>query len=315
MANWPVVLNDGSADQTTGDLFWQTDKKALHILGGETENNGPLLVTRRAKGGDPVLASGISVYRNSQFDSGSPTVNDIVNAEFLLQASDGAWYTCGGVGGKITGIDAGTNAIAGGTIFYYKPAGGTLVDNTLPGMFLGPTATLRIGDGNTATRILEIKDTTNNFVLSAPVLAANETLAVRPQISSTFPGNPTATTSTTDVMMGLGSTIAFTPRQSGALRVTIGMMAANSLATKGVSATMYRGSGSAPTNGAAVTGSQTSGSKIFTATDNGAMTNIVLDAFATGLTVGTAYWFDVALKAVSGGTASILYINCNIQEL
>lgn len=305
----PFFASDGSLTYSTG-FFWDPVAEKLNILGGVTANNGPLLVTRKATGGNPVLASGISVYRNSQYGGGTPTANDITNAEFLLQAADNLWYAVGAVGGKITGITDG--AVAGGTILYCKPAGAFALDNTVPCAFLSGSKTLRVGDGNVATSMLELHNGT--FTLSSPSITAHETLAVRPQLTVLFPANPTGTASTTDVMMGSGSTLVFTPRQSGNVRIQCDFMAANSVSGSGFRANLYRGTGTAPANGDAVTGTQTGGAKVYTASANGAQTFMSLNAVATGLTLATQYWFDFAVRAVTSGTASMITVSCIINE-
>ncbi len=125
------------------NFSWDPVAQKLLVLGGVTGNNGALLVTRKATGGSPVLASAISAYRNSQYNGGTPTAGDRLNSEWLLQASDNNWYAVGGAGGKMTGITSPN--IAGGTELYYKPDGATLVDNTLSGAFLNSLARFSVG--------------------------------------------------------------------------------------------------------------------------------------------------------------------------
>lgn len=297
-----------------GCFFYDSAAEKLNIIGGVTGNNGPLLVTRKATGGSPVLASGISVYRNSQYLGGTPTVGDIVNSEFLLQADDNAWYTVGGVGGKITGIATGSSSVAGGPIFHCKPAGGALVDNTIPCMFLSSLGKLRIGDGNEASAILEIKDVGTNFVLSAPTLTQNEAIATKSTLTSLSPGNPVATTSLTDVMMGLGSTLTFTPKVHGRVRLACTFTMQNGTSGSGTFATMYRGTGVAPANGVAVTGTQAGGGRTYTAIANNQQFGTTLEAFPT-LTVGVASWFDIAVRSVTSGTSTLTSVGCSIMEI
>lgn len=312
VGNIPYYNNtNGKVIASDNNIFWNATNQQLNILGGVVGNNGPLLVTRKATGGNPVLASGISVYRNSQYNAGTPTANDIVNAEFLLQGSDNLWYTVGAVGGKITNIAA----PAGGPIFHCKPTAALGVDNVIPCMFLSSTGKLRVGDGNVASADLEVKNTTTNFVLSSPTLSANQTIGVFNQIVSFFPANPTGTTSSTDVMSGLGSTLVFTPSQTGRVNTRCSLIGANSLSTGGTRVTMYRGTGTAPANGVAVTGTQAGGAKIFTAIANNQQINFMLDDISTGLVIGTTYWFDIAIRANTTGTASISFISCVLTEI
>lgn len=107
---------------------------------------------------------------------------------------------------------------------------------------------------------------------------------------------PTGTTSTSDRMMGLGGTCTLTPTKTGRLKVEfVGLLES----TGGYSSTakVFYGTGAAPANGAAATGTQI-GNR---ATIAGAGTTSLSSMFkggglVTGLTPGTAYWFDLALS-------------------
>lgn len=301
----------GKALGSDTSMFWNATNQQLNILGGIVNNNGPLLVTRRATGGSPILATAGSFYRNSQYSGGTPTVNDILNNEWLLQASDNLWYTVAGMGGMITNI----TTPAGGPVWHCKPAAALGVDNVVPCMFLSSEAKLRIGDNTVPSSILEIKDKSTNFVLSAPTLSQAEVFGLRNQLSSFTPGNPTGTVSATAVMMGSGATIIFTPKQTGRVQIVCSLIAQNSLITGGVTVTIYRGTGTAPVNGVAVTGTQTGGGKTFTATANNGQSNIVLQAVPSGLTINTQYWFDFAVLANTTGTATITSISCILTEI
>lgn len=128
------------------------------------------------------------------------------------------------------------------------------------------------------------------------------------------PSAPTGTSSTTGVMMGLG--VAYTPTRSGIVIVMVRGGMNNNTVDDGAKVSIYYGTGSAPANAAALTGTQT-----------GQVTQ--LDYFPTasknfpfscytvisGLTLSTAYWFDVALAAVTGGTAAIVNVEVVVMEL
>src|SRR6266849_2311806 len=108
---------------------------------------------------------------------------------------------------------------------------------------------------------------------------------------------PTGTTNTTGVMMGLAG--AITPAHSGNVLLIV-----NGTTSDGASLQIRYGTGAAPTNGAALTGT-TVGNNI---ADNNPVTNKIpfsVQAVVSGLAVGTAYWVDVGLAAVTGGTASL----------
>lgn len=125
---------------------------------------------------------------------------------------------------------------------------------------------------------------------------------------------PTGTTSATAVMMGLGGTATLTPNTSTRLHITVSFQAANNTVNDGITCDLRYGTGAAPTNGAAVTGTlvgiaQTRTSLV--AADRAGMT---FSGVITGLTQGTAYWFDVSALAVTGGTASITGVTITAHE-
>lgn len=128
------------------------------------------------------------------------------------------------------------------------------------------------------------------------------------------PSNPAGTSSTTAVMMGLGSTCKITPTYSGRVRfeVVTGIATVTAAAASFV-ATLRQGTGTAPVNGVASTGTQV-GNQISSAINIafnlplGAMSGIV-----TGLTPGVAVWFDLSMS-ISTGSATVSSISCNAFE-
>lgn len=112
------------------------------------------------------------------------------------------------------------------------------------------------------------------------------------------PANPTGTSNTTTgVMMGLGASCNITPAYGGRLRVefvfTVVGLGASPVFT------LRWGTGTPPTNGAALSGTVLGSSRTITAVSGADVTG-VLKGIVDGLTAGTNYWFDVAVKAQSG---------------
>jgi hypothetical protein len=106
-------------------------------------------------------------------------------------------------------------------------------------------------------------------------------------------------------MMGLAG--AITPAVTGKLRFTVTGSGNNSTAGDGWIVQLRYGTGSAPANGGALAGvtcGQTKKTVAGTST-----TTFTADCYATGLTVNTAYWFDLMLEAVTGGTATLFFID------
>src|ERR1700680_2582009 len=152
------------------------------------------------------------------------------------------------------------------------------------------------------------------LVLGATAAQAGTTV-YRPHPSNATQTNaaaPAGTTSTTGLMRGLAG--AITPAHSGNVLVIVSGTLTNGTTGDGASLQIRYGTGTAPTNGAALTGTAV-GNNI---ADNNPVTNKIpfsVQAVVTGLTAGTAYWVDVGLAAITGGTASIATVSVSALEL
>jgi hypothetical protein len=132
------------------------------------------------------------------------------------------------------------------------------------------------------------------------------------------PANPTNLTNNAFRMFGLGSTIVITPLKSGKVQLIIKYMPGGT-GTNGMNSyKIVYGTGVAPANGAAASGTIVGG------TDSGGTTiavagtppSIVRTIIVTGLTLNTAYWFDVQGAKNSGNSAvSMSGIECTLVEL
>jgi hypothetical protein len=131
------------------------------------------------------------------------------------------------------------------------------------------------------------------------------------------PSDPSTTTNTTGVMMGLAGSI--TPVKSGKVLFIISGDIDNSGTGNTAQVQLRTGTGSAPTNGAALTGT-TRGGLVRVTNPTVALSSPVIRApfsvqgVATGLTLGTAVWIDVGLAATGGGTARIRNISISAVE-
>lgn len=138
-----------------------------------------------------------------------------------------------------------------------------------------------------------------------------------PSISQSAPADPTGTTDTTGKMMGLA--VAFTPNVTGRVLILVTGNLTNSTATAGdgAKAQIRYGTGAAPANAAALTGTAigsilTSVLERATASD---LQPLCLVGVASGLTVGTQIWVDLGLAAIVGGTGQVKNLNVVIIEL
>ncbi len=111
------------------------------------------------------------------------------------------------------------------------------------------------------------------------------------------PADPTSTSSTSGVMMGIAGSI--TPTISGKVMIVISGDLKNGTNNGNTTVQLRYGTGTAPTNGNALTGTALGGQVNMTAAATNQRVPFSCNAIVT-LTVGTAYWIDLALKAVSG---------------
>lgn len=129
------------------------------------------------------------------------------------------------------------------------------------------------------------------------------------------PANPSATSSGTLVMMGMGGTCAITPNRSGKVLFVISGDVQNTTANSGSLYQIRYGTGTAPSNAAALTGTAASaqgGPNIPNASGNAVPFST--QGTVTGLTVGVLYWFDLSLASIVSGPSSITNISCSALE-
>ena len=131
------------------------------------------------------------------------------------------------------------------------------------------------------------------------------------------PTPPAAVTSLTLVMCGLGTTCQFTPTvTSKVLVILTGYMTTNTTQTAVTAGGRY-GTGTAPANAAAVTGTRWgSNTDInFEAAVQGQDDAFALNEVLT-LTGGTTYWFDVALLTSNAADAAVIrHVSMSLVQL
>lgn len=145
-------------------------------------------------------------------------------------------------------------------------------------------------------------------------LPTSGTVLVRGATEQATPGNPVGTTSTTPVMMGLAG--AITPNNSGRIEFVISGDVFNSTAiADGAKIQASYGTGTAPSNAAAATGTTCGGQIQFATATTAEKAPFSVNCVVTGLTVSTAYWIDLQLAALTGGTATVENISISGFEM
>lgn len=161
-------------------------------------------------------------------------------------------------------------------------------------------------------KVLITKDGTNNyFRLLTPAIATG-----RNTYSNFNVTNPATEGGATKVMKGLGALWALTPRFSGRVRIFITGYSTNSLLGN-VKLNAAYGTGTAPVDGAALTGTLFYTNDILATSANSGASPAVpfsIIAEAKGLTINTAYWFDMCLGS-SSGNSSLVALNVIIEEV
>lgn len=148
----------------------------------------------------------------------------------------------------------------------------------------------------------------NPTVATVPVSALPATTTLQ-----ATPANPTGTSSATQVMMGVGTTCTLTPSTRTRVKLEFHLGVANGAVGNASIMTAKFGTGAAPANGVAVTGTTVGSAQTVSSPGASLQATAVIGGIITGLTPGTAYWFDVALSA-QANTSSIQAIDCNAME-
>lgn len=128
------------------------------------------------------------------------------------------------------------------------------------------------------------------------------------------PADPASTSSTSAVMCGLAGSI--TPTRTGRVLVIMSGTAGNGAGGSDSASMQIRyGTGSAPTNGAAATGTAVGNKPTVQNSISGASIGWSAQAIINGLTVGTAYWLDLTQNSNIAGTTTVAQVGISAQEI
>lgn len=137
-------------------------------------------------------------------------------------------------------------------------------------------------------------------------------------LTSAQPADQTGNATATLKMNGLGSAAApctITPTATGRVVFHVEGDVTNSIILDGISFKLVYGTGAAPANAAAATGTAITalrGPAVPVAAQKQAFT---AEGMATGLALSTAVWYDLQIADVTGGTASASNVTCTAHEI
>ena len=139
------------------------------------------------------------------------------------------------------------------------------------------------------------------------------------QTASASALSPTGS-STTEKMMGMGSSFTYTPTVSPNVLIMMTGTLTNNTGDDGTTVQMRWGTGTAPSNQATLVGTAVGAKLTAQATTSGSGGTIpkmpfCCTAVLTGLTLNTAIWIDASVAAITGGTGSISGVTISVVGL
>ena len=205
----------------------------------------------------------------------------------------------------------------------WGPGGATAADTDLYRSAAGVLKTdqsFAVGTNLTVagTTVLTDEVTVPNGVNPTDAAAFGQLPQTQAQPAGFQPANPASTVSTTLVMMGLGTTVTYTPSGSGKVLVNVTGQGQTATSIAQITVGPRYGAGTAPANGVAVTGTRFgTGADIIVRGGNAAnvpsgfsFTDVLI------LTPGTTYWFDMGLATgTAADAASVVNMSLTFVEV
>jgi parallel beta-helix repeat protein len=293
---------------------------------------------------------GASLGSNS---GGTLTDSEVIGGSYINNSGTGVQLGTNAVRCRVTGATMSGNSANGmslNTASYCAVTGNTVYNNATatasnPEIHLNTTSTNNaitgnvVNSANASHAISEQADgaTDYNAITGNNVTSTGTTIVLHGAhslasnnvgyntalaASANFkPPDPSSTTSGTLVMMGLGSTVRFTPNSTGKIEINFTCEVGNAGASTNVTVGPRYGTMTAPANGAAITGTRFGlGSDALirpaTSSASSAVSTFACTDVITGLTTGTAYWFDIAIDTSNPSKAAFIQnVSVSIAEL
>lgn len=153
------------------------------------------------------------------------------------------------------------------------------------------------------------------LLIASPAIAQQ---AVPPQFSrgAVYSGSvlhPVGSSNTSFVMAGMAGSI--TPRTTGNVLLSLNAVCKISVANDAIGFNINYGTGTAPSNGAANTGTQAGAEVANNAYTAGPFMNCSTTTLVTGLTLGTTYWIDVSYQVIGAGGSTATLTNAQLSAI
>lgn len=137
-------------------------------------------------------------------------------------------------------------------------------------------------------------------------------------VAGTLVASPTGISNTSGLMLGLSNSSAsniITPVYTGRVLITIQGVVAQSGTGNGAFWHIRTGTGTAPSNGGALTGTQSNGQQSMTFLTGVLKVPFSITTIVTGATLATALWIDLVLGTVTAGTATMTQVTVSAVEI
>ncbi len=328
-----VGTNGILAANPANSIYYDGTNQRLGIGSGMSTPSTPLHVLR-ASSTTNAIDKIITLGNNS---SGTPAANAGVGLYYTLKSSTTNNRDVAMISGIWTTATEGSQTSA--LTFQGVNAASALTEMARLSLTAATTATLTLGvAGTTLGNLALTGNTSGTITLTGAAAAGTWTWTVpttggtkgyllqtdgagvsswrAPNNYQATPADPTGITSTTVQMLGLAGSI--TPTGTGAVMIVISGQAISSLSSRSPTIQIYYGTSTAPTNGAAVTGTAIGNVSGFT---DGSVSGIqstrypfTCNAIVTGLTANTAYWIDLGAAEPTSGTVTITSVSISVFE-
>jgi len=219
--------------------------------------------------------------------------------------------TCGSGSAGVSSLNTLTGALslAAGSNITITPSGGNTLTIAATGGAGGVTSL------NSLTGALTLVAGSNVTITpsgSNITIAATSGGGTNASVQNT-PADPAGTTSASFVHAGFGGTTTITPSNTGKIHF-IASFEMKGTAVGNLNAQLRYGTGTAPTNGTAATGTLVGRSTSAISSAAGQQFPTTLNAVITGLTVSTTYWLDVVFASGSAGTVTMKNVSLSANE-